>query len=100
MEGSNTIYFPRGVLVIETDQIESGTATATNPIVAAVDGEVANIHVRGSGDQKLGRNRIAGRQAVSVLHDAARRSHDDCGAQGSALNASRVKALLITTCSG
>ena len=47
---SNMIHGSRSILVIEADQIERGTAATADPIVGAVDGEVADIHIVGFGD--------------------------------------------------
>lgn len=94
IDGGNSIYFSGSVLIIEADQIERGTTAAANPIIDAVDGEVADTDICGPGDQNLGRNRTTGRQAGCVLYDATWGSHDDRCVGSSALYASEGQRLV------
>src|SRR5579864_4489558 len=88
------VYGSGSILVQEPDQVQRSTATAADPVVATIDCEIANIHASGVGNQNLSRNRISGRQARRVLHDATGRSYNDCGIQRSALNAGDGQSLV------
>jgi len=88
------VYDPGSILVRDPDQVQGSTATAADPVVATIDCDIADIHAGGFGNQNLNRNRISGRQASGVLHDATRRGYNDCGIQRSALNAGDGQSLV------